>query len=92
MSGGCKHMRNLRLEDFPPTRTQGCEECLTAGTSWVSLRECLACGHVGCCDSSPGKHATGHYHDTMHPVMRSIMPGENWDWCYEHELIGHLLA
>lgn len=91
MSGGCQHLRNLRLEDFRPTRTQeGCEECLAKGTRWVALRECLACGHVGCCDSSPGNHATAHYQNTQHPVMRSIMPGESWDWCYVHHISGEL--
>lgn len=73
----------------PPT-ADGCEECLAMGDTWVHLRLCVHCGHVGCCDSSLGKHATAHYHQTEHPVMRSIMPGDTWDWCYVHELTGQL--
>ncbi len=66
-------------------RTDGCEECLTHGDSWVHLRICMTCGHVGCCDSSKGKHATKHYHETGHTVMRSVEPGETWGWCYDGE-------
>lgn len=62
--------------------TAGCEECLQIGQRWVHLRLCLTCGHVGCCDSSIGKHATKHFHRTQHPVMRSLEPGESWGWCY----------
>ena len=64
----------------------GCVECLKLGMRWVHLRECLDCGHVGCCDSSIGKHATKHFHATKHPVMRSIEPGERWGWCYVDEM------
>jgi uncharacterized UBP type Zn finger protein len=63
----------------------GCVECLELGMHWVHLRECLICGHVGCCDSSVGKHATKHFHATSHPIMRSIEPGEHWRWCYVDE-------
>jgi len=76
----CQH-----IADITPVaaRTpQGCEECLKSGSSWVHLRLCLSCGHVGCCDSSPGRHATGHFHQTHHPVMASFEPGERWAWCY----------
>ena len=52
---------------------------------WVHLRICLSCGHVGCCDSSVGKHATKHFHATQHPIVESFEPGENWGWCYVHE-------
>jgi CPA2 family monovalent cation:H+ antiporter-2 len=70
-------------------RTDGCEECLEGGTRWVHLRVCMTCGHVGCCDSSPGKHASAHYHETGHAAMRSVEPGEAWGWCFEGErLIG----
>ena len=79
----CVHMKEIR--DVTP-RTKGCEECLKTGQSWVHLRECLVCGHVGCCDSSIGKHATKHFHGTHHPVMRSIEPGESWGWCYIDEM------
>ena len=68
----------------------GCVECLAAGGHWVHLRECLVCGHVGCCDSSPGKHATKHFHQTKHAVMRSIEPGEQWGWCYVDEVMVEL--
>jgi CPA1 family monovalent cation:H+ antiporter len=75
----CSHLRS-----FPVRETTGtfCEECVVDGTSWVSLRECLACGHTGCCDSSAGQHATAHFHATGHPVMESAEPGEDWRWCY----------
>jgi uncharacterized UBP type Zn finger protein len=66
-------------------RTPGCEECLKTGMQWVHLRLCLSCGHVGCCDSSPGKHATKHFHRTNHPVIASYEPGERWAWCYVDE-------
>ena len=66
-------------------RTDGCEECLKSGTRWVHLRLCLSCGHVGCCDSSPGRHATQHFQHTDHPVIASWEPGERWAWCYIDE-------
>ncbi|AQA06364.1 hypothetical protein BVC93_13000 [Mycobacterium sp. MS1601] len=66
-------------------RTSGCEECLRLGTPWVHLRLCLTCGHVGCCDSSPMRHARAHAHTVSHPIVRSMEPGENWRWCYVHE-------
>ncbi len=62
-------------------------ECLKSGGRWVQLRLCRICGHVGCCDSSPGKHATGHFHSTRHPLMRSFQPGESWTWCYLDEKV-----
>jgi monovalent cation/hydrogen antiporter len=86
-AGDCAHLRDAPR--VVPARTpQGCEECLRDGTRWVHLRLCLSCGHVGCCDSSTGKHATAHFHETEHPVMRSIEPGEAWRWCYPDELLG----
>ena len=91
MSLTCVHLKNLTEADFaPPKEPLACEECLKEGTKWVALRQCMACGHVGCCDSSPGKHATKHYYATQHPVMRSVMPGDNWTWCYEDEIGGEL--
>lgn len=87
----CEHVKGLAVADFPAPRTPGaCEECLGEGTRWVALRECRACGHVGCCDSSIGRHATRHFHATRHPVMRSVMPGDTWTWCYLHETAGDL--
>lgn len=65
-----------------PRTPHGCEECLRLGTPWVHLRLCLTCGHVGCCDSSPGRHASAHAHAIGHPVVRSMEPGEDWRWCY----------
>ena len=66
-------------------RTNGCEECLRLGTPWVHLRLCLTCGHVGCCDSSPMRHARAHAHTVGHPIVQSLEPGENWRWCYVDE-------
>ena len=66
--------------------TKGCEECLKMGDTWVHLRLCMECGHVGCCDSSKNKHATKHFHRTKHPIMRSIEPGETWGWCFVDEV------
>ena len=80
----CGHVAALDTPAAP--RARGCEECLRAGTRWVHLRACLACGHVGCCDSSPGKHATAHYHATGHAVIGSVEPGETWGWCYPDRL------
>lgn len=68
---------------------RSCQDCLAIGeTHWAHLRKCLTCGHIGCCDSSPRRHATGHFHDTRHPVMRSAEPGEAWRWCFVHEVTG----
>jgi CPA1 family monovalent cation:H+ antiporter len=66
----------------------GCEECLRLGWDWVHLRQCVACDHVGCCDSSRGRHASGHYEAIGHPVMRSIEPGEAWRWCFIDRVLG----
>jgi CPA2 family monovalent cation:H+ antiporter-2 len=66
---------------------RGCEECLKLGDSWVHLRLCMECGHVGCCDDSKNRHATKHYHHTHHPIIRSVEPGEEWGWCYPDELM-----
>ena len=74
-----------QVADVEP-RTQGCEECLATGDRWVHLRMCLSCGHVGCCDSSPNRHATAHFEATHHPLVRSAQPGEDWGWCYEDEV------
>ena len=79
------------LAQHPAVETRqdaACEECLRDGTRWVSLRQCLTCGHVGCCDSSVGRHATAHFHATQHPVVQSAQPGESWRWCYVHRLTG----
>ena len=86
-AGDCDHLRDAPRVAVPLT-PQGCEECLRDGTRWVHLRLCLECGHVGCCDSSVMRHATGHFHETEHPVMRSFEPGEAWRWCYVDEELG----
>jgi CPA2 family monovalent cation:H+ antiporter-2 len=79
----CTHLGTLRA--VVPT-SPGCEECLASGQSWVHLRLCMTCGHVGCCDSSKNKHATKHFHATKHPIARSIEPGEDWGWCYVDQM------
>lgn len=74
--------------DATPTTPEGCEECLRDGTTWVHLRLCLTCGHVGCCDTGDDKHARVHAGASGHPVMRSFEAGEAWRWCYVHESLG----
>ncbi|MBE7187540.1 Na+/H+ antiporter [Jatrophihabitans endophyticus] len=86
-AGQCDHLRDAP-KVMRATTPEGCEECLRDGTRWVHLRLCLTCGHVGCCDSSVGRHAEAHFHETQHPVMRSIEPGEAWRWCYVDDLLG----
>ena len=73
------------VRDVTPRTPQGCEDCLRSGSSWVHLRLCLTCGHVGCCDSSPMRHARAHAAGTGHVIVRSIEPGEDWRWCYADE-------
>ena len=77
----CSHLDQVLL-DHLPHEVAGCEECLRIGDGWVHLRICLTCGHVGCCDSSPNRHATAHFHATDHPIIKSMEPGEDWGWCY----------
>jgi monovalent cation/hydrogen antiporter len=86
-AGACKHLQ-AAPRVVQANTPDGCEECLRDGTRWVHLRLCLSCGHVGCCDSSTEKHATKHYGETRHPVMRSIEPGEAWRWCFVDDLLG----
>jgi monovalent cation/hydrogen antiporter len=84
---GCDHL--LQAPTLVKPRTpDGCQECLRDGTSWVHLRLCLTCGHVGCCDSSPQRHADRHHHESDHPVVRSFEPHEHWRWCYVDLLLG----
>jgi monovalent cation/hydrogen antiporter len=71
-----------------PNTPDGCEECLAMGSTWVHLRLCLECGHVGCCDSSPNRHASKHFASERHPVMRSFEPGESWRWCFVDNKLG----
>ena len=82
----CTHLQKAK-EDVTPKTPKGCEECLKTGDTWVHLRLCLTCGHVGCCDSSKNKHATKHFHATKHPVIKSLEPGEEWRYCYADDLL-----
>lgn len=76
----CTHLDQIR--SVAPRTPEGCEDCLKIGSRWVHLRLCLTCGHVGCCDSSPHRHARRHAHDAGHPIIRSLEAGENWRWCF----------
>ncbi len=82
----CEHLATAG--DPEGLTPEGCQECLAIGSTWVHLRLCLTCGHVGCCDSSPNRHATAHYADVGHPVIRSFQPGEAWRWCFVDEIVG----
>ncbi|WP_244287415.1 Na+/H+ antiporter [Amycolatopsis rubida] len=86
-AGSCKHLSH-EWPDQEPSSRDSCAECVEAGMTWVHLRICLKCGHVACCDSSPGKHASQHFHETLHPVMRSFEPGETWRWCFVDKQLG----
>lgn len=79
----CSHLD--AITPVEPRTADGCEECLASGSRWVHLRLCLTCGHVGCCDSSPNRHATAHFHATGDPVIASFEPGERWAWCFVDE-------
>jgi uncharacterized UBP type Zn finger protein len=79
MPSPCSHLDRIHIV---ATGSHVCEDCIKTGDTWVHLRLCLECGHVGCCDSSKNKHATKHFHATQHPLVRSIEPGEAWVWCY----------
>jgi uncharacterized UBP type Zn finger protein len=84
MSTPCEHVDQVEVGGVTPSG-DGCQECLETGSTWVHLRLCMTCGHVGCCNSSPNKHATAHFHATEHPLVRSFEPGEDWWWCYLDE-------
>jgi uncharacterized UBP type Zn finger protein len=81
----CSHLGSIRVRNLPQPLA-GCEDCLKSGSRWVHLRMCLVCGKVGCCDNSPGRHASGHFRETGHPLVRSAEPDESWAWCYVDEL------
>jgi Zn-finger in ubiquitin-hydrolases and other protein len=81
----CTHLDHVHVTELPEA-VDGCEECLATGGEWLHLRICLECGHVGCCDDSPNRHATAHAHAAEHPLIRSLEPGEDWCWCYVDEL------
>jgi uncharacterized UBP type Zn finger protein len=77
----CTHLDQIAVRELPAS-VEGCEECLRTGGKWLHLRICLTCGHVGCCDDSPNRHATAHANTTSHPIIHSLEPGEDWNWCY----------
>jgi uncharacterized UBP type Zn finger protein len=83
MAATCTHMDAI---DNVATSGTGCVECLATGGRWVHLRRCTSCGHIGCCDSSPNRHATAHFHSTTHPLVQSFEPGEDWYFCYVDDL------
>jgi uncharacterized UBP type Zn finger protein len=84
MSAQCTHLDTIFIDVV--ASGDGCVECLASGTAWLHLRRCLQCGHVGCCDSSPMRHATAHASSTSHPIVQSFEPGEDWLWCYVDEI------
>ncbi len=84
MAAACTHLDQITEVD-PQTPT-GCGECMKIGGTWLHLRLCLSCGEVNCCDSSPNRHATAHFHESGHPLMQSFQPGEDWVWCFVDEV------
>ena len=80
---GCEHLSEIK--QVTPS-AEGCEDCLKTGAGWVHLRLCETCGHVGCCDSSPNRHATKHFHATTHPIVKSYEKGEDWGYCYVDDM------
>ncbi len=91
MDISCSHLDQIQVLELPD-QIAGCEECLKIGGRWVHLRMCQVCGKIGCCDNSPNRHATAHFHETAHPVIRSAEPGEDWSWCYIDEIAFELSA
>lgn len=81
----CTHLDQVAVHELP-AQVDGCVDCLASGGKWLHLRICLTCGHVGCCDDSPNRHATAHQHASSHPIIRSLEPGEEWCWCYLDEV------
>jgi ubiquitin-hydrolase Zn-finger-containing protein len=85
----CEDLDRAPADVAPVPPPDACADCVAEGRrDWVHLRLCLACGHIGCCDSSPRRHATAHYEAEGHPVVRSHEPGENWRWCFTHSVLG----
>jgi uncharacterized UBP type Zn finger protein len=87
MSGAvpCAHLDQIAVVDVPPA-IAGCEECLATGDGWVHLRMCMTCGKIGCCDSSPNRHARAHAASVGHPIVRSAEPGEDWSYCFVEDV------
>jgi hypothetical protein len=84
----CTHLDQITVAR--PERTAGCEDCLKIGGHWLHLRVCRSCGHIGCCDSSPNRHATHHAGDSGHPIVTSVEPGEDWSYCYVDDVMFEL--
>jgi uncharacterized UBP type Zn finger protein len=82
----CTHLGTIQFTEVPD-EVAGCEDCLAIGGRWVHLRMCQSCGRIGCCDSSPNKHASAHAREKEHPVARSAEPGERWSWCYVDDVM-----
>lgn len=86
LSDPCEHVGEVKIRKVRRPGA-GCVDCLKIGGEWVHLRECLICGHVACCDDSPNRHATAHFHATRHPIISSAEPGETWAWCFVDERV-----
>ena len=82
----CSHLDTIQFTELPEP-IAGCEECLKSGDRWMHLRMCQTCGKIGCCDSSPNRHAGRHAREEGHPIARSVQPGEDWSWCYVDEVM-----
>jgi hypothetical protein len=88
----CAHLDQVTVFEVPSaSEVPGCEECLKIGARWLHLRVCRSCGKIGCCDSSPNRHASAHAREAEHPIMSSIEPGEDWSWCTIEE-VGFILT
>jgi uncharacterized UBP type Zn finger protein len=85
MTTSCTHLDHVQITELPQS-VEGCEDCLATGGQWLHLRICLECGHVGCCDSSPNRHASRHARESSHPIIRSLEPEEYWSWCFVDEV------
>ncbi|MEA2219433.1 MAG: hypothetical protein QOJ35_2059 [Solirubrobacteraceae bacterium] len=81
----CTHLDSVTITQLPAS-VDGCADCLREGGVWLHLRICLSCGHVGCCDDSPNRHATAHAAASGHVIIRSLEPGETWAWCFVDEV------
>jgi uncharacterized UBP type Zn finger protein len=84
-AAACTHLDQIRVVQLP-AQIAGCEECLKIGDRWVHLRMCMSCGKIGCCDSSPNRHASKHARSEQHPIARSAEPGEDWSYCFVDEI------
>lgn len=85
MPAACTHLDQVLVRELPES-VEGCEDCLRQGSQWLHLRICLGCGHVGCCDDSPGRHASEHGRTSDHAIIRSLEPGEDWCWCFVDQM------